>query len=205
MSRVEYNAIRTELDGILTRECANCGSDSDLHIHHIVPLAVGGSNRLSNLVRLCSECHAKVHGGSNLIQLGQESARKKVSKGGARRGSTPYGYRIENGKYVIDEEQAEVVRLIFRIRYLGEYSTINIATYLNNIAIISPRKTKWAHPAIAKILNNPIYFGEAVYKGESFGYVYDPILDDDMKSAIERFNKKYEGKRVPNRYIKPLY
>jgi len=31
-------------------------------IHHIVPLAAGGTNDESNLMSLCRSCHAKIHG-----------------------------------------------------------------------------------------------------------------------------------------------
>ena len=42
--------------------CINCDSVNDLHLHHIVPLAIGGTNKLSNVVVLCNECHGKIHG-----------------------------------------------------------------------------------------------------------------------------------------------
>lgn len=41
--------------------CANCRSTENLHVHHIVPLSVGGSNELSNLKTLCKACHTKLH------------------------------------------------------------------------------------------------------------------------------------------------
>lgn len=37
--------------------------DAELHAHHIVPLSMGGSNMRSNLITLCDECHARIHGG----------------------------------------------------------------------------------------------------------------------------------------------
>jgi len=30
-------------------------------VHHIVPLAEGGSNAVSNLISLCHRCHARIH------------------------------------------------------------------------------------------------------------------------------------------------
>ena len=42
--------------------CVGCGQHRPLDIHHILPLAQGGSNRLTNMVSLCRECHQQVHG-----------------------------------------------------------------------------------------------------------------------------------------------
>lgn len=39
--------------------CASVGQSGD--VHHVVPRAKGGSDRLSNLVLLCRECHDAVH------------------------------------------------------------------------------------------------------------------------------------------------
>ena len=38
-----------------------CGSDRWLHLHHVVPVARGGTDDPTNLVCLCSEHHALVH------------------------------------------------------------------------------------------------------------------------------------------------
>mgnify|MGYP002152208539 CR=1 FL=1 len=37
--------------------CVKCGSTKNLEIHHIVPHARGGSNRLENLQLLCQRCN----------------------------------------------------------------------------------------------------------------------------------------------------
>lgn len=39
--------------------CASVGQSGD--VHHVVPRGKGGSDRLSNLVLLCRECHDAVH------------------------------------------------------------------------------------------------------------------------------------------------
>jgi hypothetical protein len=50
---------RIKLDG---GECANCSSTEQLQVHHIVPVANGGNDKLENLQTLCSDCHSKAHG-----------------------------------------------------------------------------------------------------------------------------------------------
>lgn len=47
-------------------KCEQCGSVSDLTIHHVVPLSHGGTNRSNNLGVLCDKkdgtgCHNKYH------------------------------------------------------------------------------------------------------------------------------------------------
>lgn len=49
---------RDLLISILGGSCAKCGSITNLQIHHKVPLASGGTNRLENLALLCEECHS---------------------------------------------------------------------------------------------------------------------------------------------------
>ncbi len=44
------------------RKCVTCGSTDDLHADHIVPLAKGGSNDMSNLQTLCLLCHEEKTG-----------------------------------------------------------------------------------------------------------------------------------------------
>ena len=37
--------------------CAMCGTRRNLTLDHVVPLALGGSNRISNLQLLCLRCN----------------------------------------------------------------------------------------------------------------------------------------------------
>ena len=63
----DWDSLRREVYSRDGYTCANCGSkggtdgDTELHAHHIVPLSVGGTNTVSNLVTLCADCHAKLH------------------------------------------------------------------------------------------------------------------------------------------------
>ncbi len=43
--------------------CCNrkCGSKSELHIHHKIPVKKGGDHFLDNLITLCGKCHLKEH------------------------------------------------------------------------------------------------------------------------------------------------
>ena len=81
-------------------ECCNCGAPAH-HRHHIVPKALGGSDRLSNLAPLCEACHGLVHGRDfvrhkELSKAGQDRAKANGKHVGRKKSYTP--------------EQAEIVR-----------------------------------------------------------------------------------------------
>lgn len=64
----EYIKHRDEVLERYNHRCASCGSTDDLEIHHIVPIAVGGSNNLFNLAALCHSCHMAAHNGRNMTK-----------------------------------------------------------------------------------------------------------------------------------------
>lgn len=73
------------------------------------------------------------------------------------------GYdRGPDGKFQINEEQAEVVKLIYSLFLQGK-STNNISTILTEQGIPSPGgKPKWNGSCVARILQNEKYIGDAL-------------------------------------------
>ena len=61
------NAQRKTLDKRQHGICPHCRdslhNEEELHVHHIVPKAKGGEDRLSNLVLLHLYCHQQIHRG----------------------------------------------------------------------------------------------------------------------------------------------
>lgn len=45
----------------LGKICVYCGSQEKLHIHHIIPMDLGGPNTMENLEVVCKLCHHKLH------------------------------------------------------------------------------------------------------------------------------------------------
>lgn len=79
-----YEELRAEWTSGLTRvmakqtlgdTCYNCGSDEGIELHHVVPLKLGGTNKLSNIVVLCHRCHCAAHNGRHI----KDYQNKKVS------------------------------------------------------------------------------------------------------------------------------
>lgn len=65
----DWNALRQAVR-IRDEKCMNCrrspaGTEGlPFDTHHVVPLGWGGSNRMSNLILLCRDCHDAAHGHS---------------------------------------------------------------------------------------------------------------------------------------------
>jgi site-specific DNA recombinase len=95
-----------------------------------------------------------------------------------------YGFKKgENKKLVIDEVEAEVVKLIFQLSIEGKGTKV-IANFLNDQSIPTKRMTTlkgylkvkgenkvkflWRDAVIHKILTNTIYKGKRLYKGEYY-------------------------------------
>lgn len=53
--------------------CEECGSLLDLELHHVVPVACGGSDEKSNLKVLCHRCHSRQPTHSDAIKNGQRN------------------------------------------------------------------------------------------------------------------------------------
>ena len=81
--------------------------------------------------------------------------------------SMPYahflGYqRGRDGKPEIVEEEAKIIRLIYRL-YLEGNSVLGIAKYLTNHGVPTPSgKVQWQHQVVESILTNEKYYGAAL-------------------------------------------
>lgn len=102
------------------------------------------------------------------------------------------GYRKpEGGEIEIDEEQAQVVRLIYRLFLVEGKTATGIATILNNSGIPTPSGKvggKWTKNVIDSILTNEKYKGDALLQ-KTF-----------MVDFLEHKSKKNEGE-IPSYYV----
>ncbi|MBA7585627.1 hypothetical protein ES708_27613 [subsurface metagenome] len=89
----------------------------------------------------------------------------KAQKGGFAGGSTALGYITKNKKLFIDEEQAKITRMIFKMKRHKRMGLREIARELNKLNIpTSSGKGRWHARTVKYILENPIYKGIAHYK-----------------------------------------
>lgn len=74
------------------------------------------------------------------------------------------GYKKEDEKIVIDEEQASIVRLIYRMFLVEGKTCTGIASYLKSQHIKTPtgKSTNWTKNTVNSILTNEKYKGDAL-------------------------------------------
>ena len=104
----------------------------------------------------------------------------KASRGGYSGGRPPMGYKVENGKLVINEEEAEIVRYVYELRRSG--TTMRDIVDRLGIAGYRTRNGKaFVLSTVQSILNNErLYRGE--YKYGNSGWVkgdQEPILKEE--------------------------
>ena len=88
----------------------------------------------------------------------------KAQKGGYAGGATALGYKTKNKDLVIDEKQAEVIRMIFKMKRYKRMGLREIARELNKNSVPTARGGKWHGRTIKYMLENPLYKGTAHYK-----------------------------------------
>src|SRR5262249_26825806 len=118
------------------------------------------------------------------------SKRKGMWMGGV----PPLGYRARNGKLIIVDGEAEIVRCIFR-RYVELGSVRLLKDELEAGSIQSKLRTSasgrisggkpFARGALYPILQNRIYRGEIVHKGQSHPGDHATIIDLPLWDAVQ--------------------
>jgi site-specific DNA recombinase len=108
-------------------------------------------------------------------------------------GTLPFGYEMKEGKIAIVEDEAELVRLIFR-RYLelGSVNELvrhlkerNIRTRIKQLSSGAARGgIPFGRGALYYMLSNHFYIGEVKYKNEILPGEQPPIMDRALFDAV---------------------
>lgn len=81
--------------------------------------------------------------------------RKSIENGVVMGNSRIFGYKKENGKLVIDEHEAEMVRMIYEMYSTGDYSLRNISDILFEKGFKNHSGNHISHTTIKSIIQNP--------------------------------------------------
>jgi len=173
--RMIADALAGKIDRILTKSVSRFARntvDSISTIRMLKEKGIGVTFEKENIDTLDSKGELLITLMSSLAQEESRSISENTTWGQRKRFADgkvtmPYkrflGYeRGANGEPVVNEEQAKVVRLIYRM-YLDGKSESHIARHLMEQGVLSPGgKETWATTTIRSILTNEKYKGDAL-------------------------------------------
>lgn len=115
----------------------------------------------------------------NITKRTSGGRRVKADRGGYSGGKAPMGYKVENGRLVINEEEADAVRFIFEHKANGDtmLATMNA---LNANGYKTRSGKDFVISTVSSIWNNErTYRGEYKYgNGDWVKGIHEPILKD---------------------------
>jgi site-specific DNA recombinase len=128
-----------------------------------------------------------------------ERIRDKVAaskrKGMRMGGPVPLGYDVKDKKLIINPEEAEPVRTIFR-QYLKLKSITKLADDLSRRNILTKRAVRpngsirggicFTKGPLAYLLKNRVYIGDVVHKGRHYTGEHPAILDLPLFEAVQQ-------------------
>lgn len=110
-------------------------------------------------------------------------------------GWAPLGYEVRDRKLIINENDAELVRSIFR-----RFVQLRSATLLAKELVAQDTRNKYGQlldkGVLYRILRNRTYIGEAVHKGTSYPGEHEPIIDRPLWDQVEAILKESPRRRA---------
>lgn len=113
----------------------------------------------------------------------------KATQGGYCGGFVPYGYKVENGKFVVVPEEAEVVRQMFQWRIEGR-SFRWIARELVKQGIKTQQGGQWRYSTVGVILARPFYAGLLKHGGEYHPGVHKAIVSAETFNKVQQVSRR---------------
>ncbi|MCR4718053.1 MAG: recombinase family protein [Firmicutes bacterium] len=172
-----------------------------------------GNDKLSILIEAIIEAMDEFYS-INLAEEVKRGMTEKAKRGGVL--SIPgFGYKVENGEYIVVPDEAEIIRKVF-YDYVNGKGLLTIAKALNAMGIKTHRGNKIENRTVEYWLNNPLYIGKTRWNPDgklSRNYTADtaiitdgshePIIDTEtwdkaqkkMQEQKARFKKFFNSDR----------
>ena len=104
----------------------------------------------------------------NILVQTMEGRKQKAREGKWNGGFAPYGYKLVDGELIIEEDEAEAIRIIFDKFVHTNLGYNGVVNYLNNNGIKKKARqngylTQFTVATVKAILDNPVYYGKIAY------------------------------------------
>ena len=106
-------------------------------------------------------------------------------------GSVPLGYKVDEQKhFIVNEETAPIVKQMFQMLASG-YNYAQIARYMNERGIPTARGGKWNKNSFQSLFSNRRYLGKYIFHGEEIDGGMPRLIDDELFADVQRVLAKY--------------
>lgn len=189
---------RDEYDDIYYEKLLNDNNIKRVSATETLPEDVFSNKLIKAITRLNNENYSRV-----LSERVNAGLNKNVEKGLMVGGSVTYGYDMVDKKYVINEKQADVIRLIFKL-YTENKTGKEIINELNKRGMYNKNGKSFLNQHIFKILRNRRYIGYFSYKNVEYANFIPPVIDLNTFNKVQyrlKHNKNIHGNRSKTNYL----
>jgi len=153
-----------------------------------------------------SKSHQKFIHGIKLLMAKNyiDNLSEEVKKGHAKKAElgeypsvAPIGYHNnrETHKIEIDPVKAPVIKKLFELYSLGTHSLRDLSSIAKAENLIGKRGSYVSKSRIQRMLNNPIYIGDFVWKGEYYSGIHPKIISKELFNQVQGIMAGKKGRK----------
>ena len=177
--------------------------DNDIHLVSVED-AIDSSTSSGKFILTILSAVAEIEKDNIAIQFA-EARRQSIREGNWYGGAIAYGYKKQGDTYVLNEEEASIVRKIFKLYVEDDYTIYGITKYLNQHGYTRESKNGnhvFTYEFVSGILRQSFYSGSIIYglRGKDYlktksddsliiaDSIYQPIITKEMfeKAQMKR-------------------
>lgn len=122
---------------------------------------------------------------ANLSVNVKRGQRETLAKGRFAGGTTPYGYKVQDGRLVANERTAPIIRYVFE-QYAAGVPKREILAVLEARGVKSPQGKKLSFSSFQKALTSTTYIGHHMYGGQEAIGCAEALIDDETFQIVQR-------------------
>jgi site-specific DNA recombinase len=140
---------------------------------------------------------------TTIVERTKVGLERKARTGRFVGGYVPYGYSLDPEKgLVINEEEAILVKKIFKMYAFGKEGTGAITNKLNGAGYRKRSGKKWDRRILLHILRNPVYLGKLKWNEVLYEGTHEPIISeilfDKVREILAKRNEELKGRQFHN-------
>ncbi|MEM5782620.1 MAG: recombinase family protein [Candidatus Aenigmatarchaeota archaeon] len=114
---------------------------------------------------------------------------ERAKRGMWNGGTVPYGYSKENKKLILNQKEAEIVKLIYEI-YITTGSLSKVYEELKIRGIRNRENKIFTKSHLENILRNIVYTEKVKYSGQIYQGIHQPIISEEIFNLAQQIHKK---------------